>query len=252
MQDVLADQVLTASIRVCYQPILRLADLRTDHVEVLSRSAGADGSLGGPESIVDAMTGAERSMRLTASIIERSLSEYLHHGFARQHLSLAFNLPLDAMLHPDLMSRVEALRAQSRLPAGNIRFELTESHPVRDLAAARSAVTRLRNSGYFLALDDITPFTPNLTALMAMPFRAIKLDRSVVTGAANSDGAFIRAMVANATANQQDIIAEGIETSSLRDDMRRRGITHGQGFLFSRPLPAAALQDFLRLPGGEV
>jgi len=252
MHEVIPDQALMASIRIRYQPILRLADLRTDYVEVLSRSAKTDGTLHGAETIVDAMTGAERSMRLTASIMQRCLLEYEAFGFAGQDLALAFNLPLDAMLHPGLVDEIETLRAQSRLPARNIHFELTESHPVHDLEAAKTAITTLRGAGYGLALDDITPATPNLSALMQMPFRAIKLDRSVVAGPHGANIEFIRAIVAHASANQQDIIAEGIETPTLRDDLRNRGITHGQGYLFSHPLPAAALQDFLRRSGGGV
>jgi len=235
-----------ASIRILYQPIMRLADLRTDYVEVLSRSAKTDGTLRGAETIVGAMTGAERSMRLTASIMQRCLLEYEAFGFAGQDLRLAFNLPLDAMLHPGLVEEIETLRAQSRLPTRNIHFELTESHPVHDLEAAKTAITSLGNAGYGLALDDITPATPNLAALMNMPFRAIKRDRSVVAGPRGTNTKFIHSIVTHASANQQDVIAEGIETQILRDDLRSRGVTHGQGFLFSHPLPGAALQDFLR------
>jgi EAL domain-containing protein (putative c-di-GMP-specific phosphodiesterase class I) len=245
MHEVIPDQALMASIRILYQPILRLADLRTDYVEVLSRAAKTDGTLRGPESIVDAMTGAERSMRLTASIMQRGLLEYEAFGFAGQDLCLAFNLPLDALLHPGLVPEIEALRAQTRLPARNIRFELTESHPVHDLAAAKTAITGLRKAGYGLALDDVTPRTPNLAALLKLPFRAIKLDRSVVAGAQGANTKFIHAMVTHASANQQDTIAEGIETSNLRDDMRNSGISHGQGFLFSHPLSAGQLKSFL-------
>jgi EAL domain-containing protein (putative c-di-GMP-specific phosphodiesterase class I) len=55
-------------------------------------------------------------------------------------------------------------------------------------------------------------------------------------------------MVAQATTKGHDIIAEGIETPGLRDSLRARGVTHGQGYLFSRPLPAAGLQAYLATP----
>ena len=199
----------------------------------------------GPEAVIDAMNGAERSMHLTTCIIRRALAEYEAFRFGSCGLPIAFNLPLDAMLHPQLMARIEAVRAQSGMAAQNIRFELTEQQPVRDLEAAAGAITALRNAGYGLALDDITPETPNLPALMAMPIRAVKLDRSVVTSTAGSDRDFIRATVAHATANRQTVIAEGIETAELSDRMHRLGVTHGQGFLFSHPLLAGDLQAFL-------
>jgi EAL domain-containing protein (putative c-di-GMP-specific phosphodiesterase class I) len=94
-------------------------------------------------------------------------------------------------------------------------------------------------------MDDNTPNMPNLDDQMAMPIRAIKLDRSIVISKTPTDQTFIRAMIAKATTANQNIIAEGIETPALRDAMRNLGVTHGQGYLFSHPLPAPALQAFL-------
>jgi len=242
------DQALMSSIRILYQPIVRLSDLQLDYAEILARAATSDGGLAGPETILDAMDNGEASMYLTATIMQRSLAEYGQFGFAQRDLAVAFNLPLDAMLHPELVTRIEAIRAVSGLAARNIRFELTERHEVHDLTSARAVITTLRDAGYYLALDDITPGMTNLPALMEMPIRAIKLDRSVVISGAASDQAFIRDKVALAIRNGQHVIAEGIETPDMRDAMRRLGVTHGQGFLFSHPMPAASLHAFLRAP----
>lgn len=246
MQQVLPDRALTASIRIRYQPIVRLADLRTEYVEVLARSASSTGAIEGPEPIIGAMTGEESSMRLTASIMRRALDQYEEFGFGEHDLRLAFNLPLDAMMHPDLVPRIESLREAAGLPAHNIRFELTERHPVNDLEAASGVIATLRHIGYDLALDDITPGMPHLAELMKMRIRAVKLDLSVVVSKTQAAQNFVREMVAKTKANGQDIIAEGIETTEMQEDMRARGVTHGQGFLFSKPLSAAALQSFLR------
>ena len=202
--------------------------------------------LGGAAVIVDAMTAPERSMDLTLGIIERTLREYESLRFGDLDLGLAFNLPLDVVLHPLLVERIEAARTRYRMRPAQFRFELTERDPVHDLGAVRDVITRLRAAGFSLALDDITPGMPNLTALMAMPIRAIKLDRSVVISAKKSDRNFVHDMIAQAAALGLDVIAEGIETERLFGRMRELGITHGQGFLFSRPLAAADLQDYLR------
>jgi EAL domain-containing protein (putative c-di-GMP-specific phosphodiesterase class I) len=246
MLKVSLDPAITASIRIFFQPIVCLDDLRPAYAEVLARAEAPDGSLAGPETIVDAMSNAEHSMRLTASIMRRTLDEYTALNLAQHDLAVAFNLPLDAMLHPELIERLDHIRASADVAPRHIRFELTERHPVHDLNAAGAVITRLREAGYGLALDDITPDMPNLPALMNMPIRAIKLDRSVVVSTRKTDQHFIQTMVANATANRQDIIAEGIETHKLRNSMRDLGVTHGQGFLFSHPLPAAAMQAFLQ------
>jgi EAL domain-containing protein (putative c-di-GMP-specific phosphodiesterase class I) len=239
------DPGLLASVRISYQPIVRLADGTLDHVEVLARTAAADGTLHGPESILSAMTSSTRAVILTETIIERTLDEYGEFGFAAHNLKLAFNLKLDAMLHPGLMQLIDNLRARCGLSPDMVRFELTEDQPVHNLAAARAVITDLRDAGYGLALDDITPDMPYLAALLEMPIRAIKLDRSVVTSLSPAARNFIRDVAAQASTRQQAVIAEGIETTAQQETMRASQVTHGQGYLFSRPLSASALRSYL-------
>jgi EAL domain-containing protein (putative c-di-GMP-specific phosphodiesterase class I) len=245
-----SDRALIASLRIYYQPIVRLADLRPAYVEILARAEAGDGTVGS-DAVIHAMSGADRSMHLTTCIMRTALAEYKAFQFGESGLSIAFNLPLDAMLHPQLMARIEAVRARSGLPAHSIRFELTEQQPVRNLAAAGAAIAALRNARYGLALDDITPETPHLRELMALPIRAVKLDKSVVNSTAQGDHEFIRDIIARANAYGQTVIAEGIETTELCERMRLLGVTHGQGFLFAHPLSAADLQKFLLKHSGE-
>jgi len=239
------DPALLASVRISYQPIVHLADGRLDHVEVLVRTAADDGTIRGPETILNAMTSAPRAFRLTEAIIERTLDEYDEYGFAAHDLPLAFNLKLDAMLHPGLTGLIDSLRARCGLSPDLLRFELTEDQPVHNLAAAHAVITDLRDAGYALALDDITPDMPYLAALLDMPVRAIKLDRSIVTSLHPAARSFIRSMTEQANARRQEIIAEGIETTDQHETMRASQVTHGQGYLFSRPLTASALGAYL-------
>ncbi|MDD2703772.1 MAG: EAL domain-containing protein [Acidocella sp.] len=246
----MSDAALLKTVRICYQPIIRLADLQADYVEVLVRAEDAHGIISGPESIVDAMDDGDRAMRFTAAIMRRALAEYGAYGFAAHTLILAFNLPLDAMLHPEPAAQIERLRLEAGLPPERIRFELTERAPVHDLAAARIVIAELRQAGYGLALDDITPDMPHLADLLAMPIRAIKLDRSIVISHSPAARSFIHAMTTQANAARQDIVAEGIETQAQHDTMLASGVTHGQGFLFSHPLSAGGLSDYLGTPHG--
>jgi EAL domain-containing protein (putative c-di-GMP-specific phosphodiesterase class I) len=231
-------------MRIIYQPILRLEDNCTDHVEVLAREAGENGILLGPEAIVGAMTGTGHALPLTLAIMRRAMAEYRAYNFAAENLSLAFNLPLDAMLHPELGYEIEALCDSAGLPPGRIRFELTETSPVEDFSAAAASITALHAAGHHIALDDISPDTPYLAALMTLPVRAIKFSNTLV---ANPNSiSFIRVMASRATARGLESIAEGIETPAQLTAMRAAGVTHGQGYLFSRPLPASALGTLLR------
>ncbi len=238
------DPALLASMRIFYQPILKMVDGSTDHVEVLAREAGYDGVMYGLETIVGAMTGTGHALPLTLAIVRRAMAEYRAYHFAADNLALAFNLPLDAMLHPALVEEIAALCTGAGIAREKIRFELTETSPVEDFAAAAASITALHAAGHHIALDDISPDTPYLAALMALPVRAIKFSNTR-TACPNSLN-FIRSMTARANARGLDSIAEGIETPPQLATMRAAGVTHGQGYLFSHPLPASALGTLLR------
>jgi cyclic di-GMP phosphodiesterase Gmr len=250
------------SIRMRYQPIVRLADMRPGSVEILARAVAADGQIIGPETIINAMTTSDRAMTLTGLIVQIALAERAEGHFDDLGVAFAFNLPLDAMLHQNLMPVLLKLQKATDITPEFLRFELTETQPVTDLPAIARVLETLRDAGYSVALDDITPFTPNLDTLLTLPFRAVKLDRSIVLGAlsqhtstAQRNRSFIEKITTHAQKTKSAVIAEGIETTPARDLMQALGATHGQGYLFARPLPANALlpwlTHWLAEPGGK-
>lgn len=236
---------LASTLRLRYQPIVRLEDGELSHVEVLARIMGRDGNLSGPESLVVAMENPELALSLTRAIMQRALSEYQEQDLSAHHLPLAFNLPLNVLVYPGILHRIDALREAHGLAAGLLRFELTETQPVHDIRLAVESITALGNAGYRLALDDIVPATPFLLALMNTSVEAVKLDRSVVVDRGPDAQDFIRKITCLAAGRLQDIVAEGIETVPQLARMRENGVTHGQGFLFSRPLAAEELTTWL-------
>jgi EAL domain-containing protein (putative c-di-GMP-specific phosphodiesterase class I) len=246
------------SIRIRYQPIIRLADMRPTTVEILARIQTETGTLVGPDAIIAAMTDGEYAMSLSGFIVQRALREHHENDFTQLKLNFGFNLPLDAMLHPGLLDTLKKLHANENVAPNALRFELTETKPVTDLPSITRVLETLHKAGYKIALDDITPFTPNLNALLDLPFSAMKLDRSVTTGALSPHAAtakrnhdFIRKISRHSA---RAVIAEGIETESTRQLMHNLGASHGQGYLFARPLPAGALHpwltQWLTVPGG--
>jgi EAL domain-containing protein (putative c-di-GMP-specific phosphodiesterase class I) len=240
------------SIRTRYQPIIRLADRRPSTIEILARLQLESGALAGPQAIIAAMTGGDDAMALSLAIVGHALRERQESRFDDLKLSFAFNLPLDAILHPGLRGMLERLHGEQNLPPESLRFELTETKPVRDLPEVALVIGQLLGAGYRVALDDITPATPNLDALLELPFRAVKLDRSIVTGsrsrhartAARNRG-FIETISEQAQKTGRAVIAEGIESETTSELMKTLGATHGQGYLFARPLPANALRPWL-------
>jgi EAL domain-containing protein (putative c-di-GMP-specific phosphodiesterase class I) len=238
------DPALIDSIRISYQPIVRLDTLSPAYFEVLARTADEAGTLHGPQPLIAAMDTAEHSLSLSAHIIGLALAE--HPSFTQTPpCTLAFNLPLDALLHPALMDRIEASRAAAGINPMHIQFELTETHPVTNLPATGQAISRLRTAGFNLALDDVTPAMHNLCGLVTLPVTAFKLDQSVTNATDAATARFIGDLAVHAHARGQIVIAEGIETEQTLGRMRALGVTHGQGFLFAAAMPAGAVSFYV-------
>ena len=107
---------------------------------------------------------------------------------------------------------------------------------------------RIRRLGVHLSLDDFGTGYSSLSFLRELPVDAIKIDRSFVTGLGTNarDASIVQGVVAMAAALGHDVVAEGIETAAQAETLRRIGCRYAQGFLWSRPAPAAEIQEIAR------
>ena len=112
---------------------------------------------------------------------------------------------------------------------------------------------QLRELGVRIAMDDFGTGYSSLSYLQSFPFDKIKIDRSFVKDIADGVGSLniVRAVAAMAKGLGMTTTAEGVETQEQLDAVRAEGCTEMQGFLFSRPLPAGEIEQFLRQCAGE-
>lgn len=130
--------------------------------------------------------------------------------------------------------------AQHGLPGTALTLEITESAQLCDTAAAHPELELLRRAGVRIAADDFGVGWSNLTRLLQLPFTSLKLDREPVTGMVGDPPPHaVTAALALAATMTLDVVAEGVETEAVRRQLVDLGCTRGQGWLFSRALPAA-------------
>jgi EAL domain-containing protein (putative c-di-GMP-specific phosphodiesterase class I) len=230
-----------------FQPIVQMADARPVGLEALARLYHPTRGTLGPDSFIPQIENAGLSMQLTEAVARDAMAA-MGAAFLDYHdLFLTINMPLDVVLHPDTMRRIDANRATTGIPPERILVELTESRPVWDIPVLAAALERWRKAGYRVAIDDLGPSMVNQIELFDLPFNTVKLDKEVVLQSQVDRLAerYLQRTVANAQSRSLSIIAEGIEDEALWIRMRSMGVDQAQGFLVARALPAAALPIWL-------
>ena len=162
------------------------------------------------------------------------------------HVMLSFNISPAQLKEKTLGLRILSILGESGLPARRLEIEITESAIVRDLEAAKVVLSSLREAGVRVALDDFGTGYSSLYHLRNFKFDAIKIDRSFVGNMATEDesAAIVRALTGLGHGLGMVITAEGIEQSDQRDTLLKQGCERGQGFLFSRAIPAQDTQRY--------
>jgi diguanylate cyclase (GGDEF)-like protein/PAS domain S-box-containing protein len=163
--------------------------------------------------------------------------------------SVSVNLSARQLAHPDLVADVaKALRVSGADP-GLVVLELTESLLVEQAEWAVERLAELKTLGVLLALDDFGTGYSSLAYLHRFPVDILKIDRSFVrdidTG--GSDQAMLKAIVNLGHSLGLEMVAEGIETEAASRRIESMGCSRGQGYLFSRPVPAGELEASLHV-----
>jgi EAL domain-containing protein (putative c-di-GMP-specific phosphodiesterase class I) len=150
-------------------------------------------------------------------------------------------------LTADLPCEVRAALAAAGVPARALTLEITETLLVED-AGAVAVLQELRALGAAVALDDFGTGWSSLASLQRYPVDVLKLDRSLIAsiGTCASAVAVTRAVVDMACALGHVVVAEGIEHAEQAAALLALGCELGQGFHFSRPLPAEEAQMLVR------
>ncbi len=143
-----------------------------------------------------------------------------------------------------LIRQVARALEESHLPPDRLGLELTESMLIDLDEDALLTLGAARDLGVGLALDDFGTGYASLGMLRRLPLTTLKLDRSLVRSVphATEDSEIARAVVATGRALGLMVVAEGIETEPQRAFLTEIGAGEGQGYLFSRPVPAPDLR----------
>jgi diguanylate cyclase (GGDEF)-like protein len=243
MERELAAAIGTASLQPWFQPIVDLKSGEVIAFEALARwSHPRFGDVPPERFIPIAESGG----------LIRELGDWLLRCAAREavnwpdHITLAFNISPVQLKDRGLGLRILAILGETGLSPRRLEVEITESAIVRDLDLAQSVLSSLQQAGVRVALDDFGTGYSSLYHLRHFNLDKIKIDRSFVhaMSAEPESAAIVRALAGLAHGLGLTIVAEGIEDGGEQKSLLQQGCQQGQGFLFSRAVPASQTAAF--------
>jgi len=230
-------------LRLVFQPLLGLRENRVTCVEALLRWDHE----GRTVSPVEFIPIAEET-GLIVAIGEWVLREACRTAAGWPgDVRVAVNLSPIQFKSRDLLNVVLAALKEARLPPTRLELEITESLLLAENETNLKVLHDLRAMGVRISMDDFGTGYSSLSYLRSFPFDKIKIDRSFMrdlTSRGDSQ-AIIKAVIGLGQSLGMSTTAEGVETEEQLDLVRAQGVSEVQGFLFSPPLPPAALASLL-------
>jgi len=229
-----------------YQPIVDLRNHAIVGVEALVRWRHPSRGLLDPGEFIPAAEASGLIVELGGWVLRAAAAQQAQ--WARRGLGALFvavNVSAQQFRQKVLLDQVQAALASTGADATRLQIELTEHTLVEDISLTAHVLASLRLRGMKVAIDDFGTGLSSLAYLRRLPIDKLKIDRSFVNDMASGDeaGAIVEAIVSLAHSLRLEIVAEGIETPAQAHALAALGVHHGQGYLFSRPVPAEALES---------
>jgi EAL domain-containing protein (putative c-di-GMP-specific phosphodiesterase class I) len=233
-------------LSVHYQPVVDLADGRMSAVEALVRWFGPDGRAIPPMEFVPVAEETGLIVAVGEYVLRRACAD-ARPWYERYGVAVTVNVSGHQLREPGFVETVLAVLDETGLPGKALVLELTETVMITDIEATQ-ALEQLRTHGVRVAIDDFGTGYSSLSYLVKLPVDFLKIDRAFTSPSpqpAAHHWAFVRAILDLADSLRLVTIAEGVENEPQAHTLRNLGCPLAQGFLYSRPVPAAAIAELL-------
>jgi len=232
-----------------FQPLFDLAEDRIKGFEALLRWRHPTRGMVSPADFVPIAEDTGLIVPIGAWVMQEACRAAAHWP---SHVRVAVNVSSVQIQRPGLEDVVLQALAASGLAPTRLELEITESIFLEGLESTLQMLHRLRAIGIRIALDDFGTGYSSLSYLQRFPFDKLKIDQSFIRDLATRPGAVavVRAITDLARALGMETTAEGVEERGQLSTLRDQGCSSIQGYLFSRPVPAADVVALIEKHGG--
>ncbi|WP_415757691.1 putative bifunctional diguanylate cyclase/phosphodiesterase [Pseudomonas sp. LT1P18] len=245
----LRDALVRGQFYLVYQPQISYRDHRVVGVEALIRWQHPEHGLVPPDLFIPLAEQNGTIIAIGEWVLDQAckqLRDWHDQGFV--DLRMAVNLSTVQLHHAELPRVVNNLLQMYRLPPRSLELEVTETGLMEDISTAAQHLLSLRRSGALIAIDDFGTGYSSLSYLKSLPLDKIKIDKSFVQDLLDDDddATIVRAIIQLGKSLGMQVIAEGVETPEQEAYIISEGCHEGQGYLYSKPLPARELSAYLK------
>jgi diguanylate cyclase (GGDEF)-like protein/PAS domain S-box-containing protein len=235
-----------------YQPLVELTTGKVTGVEALMRWRHPERGIIVPNDFIPIAEENGMIMQIGQWALEEACQQvrvWQTDPAITPTLTVSVNVSARQFQEPELVDIVTRVLRESNLEPRFLKLEITESIGMDDSEMTLVLLKKLKELGVGIALDDFGMGHSALSYLKRFPIDTLKLDRLFVSGLPDNkeDRAIVLAAVGVARAMGLDITAEGVETKEQIQILYSLGCDHGQGFYFARPMPAFAMETYLKV-----
>jgi diguanylate cyclase (GGDEF)-like protein len=242
--------LLSEEFELFYQPLINLKSGKISTCEALLRWNHPVRGTVSPIDIIPVAEDMGLIIDLGRWILRKACTECMKWPEA---VSVAVNFSPQQFHQRDVLSEVRYALEVSGLPADRLEIEITESSLLHNTQLTHDVLSQLQGLGVRISLDDFGTGYSSLSYLHNFPLQKVKIDRSFLEGIDSDRPLTLLRGVARLSADLgMQVVVEGIETNEQLELISADGtVSEAQGYLFSRPVPAAQMRHLLNASHGR-
>src|SRR5207302_2576334 len=250
MENDLRRAIDREELRVYYQPIVSLDSGQLAGFEALVRWQHPERGFINPSAFIPLAEDTGLIVPLGLWVLRRAceqLGQWQWQSAANRSLFMSVNLSGKQVARPKLVSEIRQVLEETRIDPKYLKLEITESAVMENAETAVQLLRRLKALGVQLSIDDFGTGYSSLGYLHRFPVNTLKIDRSFVgrIGEAAENIEIVRTIMSMAENMGMEVLAEGVETLRQLSQLRKLNCQYGQGYLFSRPVDAESVSQWI-------
>ncbi len=241
------------AIEIHLQPIVDIRSGRLVSFEALARWNDPRHGAVPPLAFIEVAEASDLIVELGECVIRnvaRQIATWTRAGL--KPVPVAVNVSAKQLKRSNLPERIVAIAHEFDIAPHQMEVELTESVAMQDSEQHVTKLHALRDLGVRVSVDDFGTGYSSLAYLRNLPIDYLKIDRTFVRdmNVDRNDAAIVRAIISMAQSLHLGTVAEGIETREHASQLLALGCSTGQGYFFSKPMPASETNELLRTMRG--